>query len=1757
MLGFLRPLLADAFVRIVFPQEIRLLLEHLSTEEPLPAGPAAAPITGDVRTFVDDTTGGFAELHIDPMGPAIAFELRVLGPAAAPTGFQLDLKPADGLLKLPAACRPATVQIDGSGKRTLVEGPAGDRVVLTLNGADPLAIRIEGSVSSPADEAIVALDAAGQGMMTVGTTPPAFMLGSQGFGFHLPGGLTVDSSPTLAPTPVEHGGGRALPSETASWQGVAIRQAELFLPAQTPLIGAGPIPIEFELGLPNGLYGHTEVHLAADGSRPACDVTLTWDDPAATSLASALPAAIEIRTTWSLDKTDPGLGLGTVELLGGRPLVLTGRFARTPGTSDLEFGLIVEAGGDQGLLSVHANSPVGKVVVTATALATAFIADADAPTQPEYDGFGATLHALLVAATGLSAFLENGSVTVHAVEIDAGLAAAGTKLTLRVDYSVDVLVQTISLGFMSIGMKPEVPMRLRYRNVRLLVDFAQSGLDRFHLSFGEADIGVEDPGGWQITAPGTISDLFDVLGSRSGHGSQWFEIDLRFALDLGPVKVSGATVRVTLGAEGALKPELRGLDAALEMPGLFEADGKASLGRGQLDLALAARIIPLNVGGFARLSYGECDGVSKLVFTLGVDLPGPIPLANSGLGLYGLGGIFGVNAELPTAPAGQDPVEFQFTIDPLDPAKYACAPGGSVFGLGAVIGTAPDLGYTFSARAVIVIGVPDFALRASLDGKVLAERVEMGNFGTAPTPGVSFIGLLSIADDGLTIALRGHFEVPVLFTIDVPFGAYFPAKGPADAWYVRLGSDGIGDRKSPGPIQTKILPDILNVGAWAYLMFQGNGILNLGGEPTMSLGGFAIGFGAGFNAQYGVPLISLELSAYAIIGIGTNPFFLAGKGHLSGSLHLGPVSIGASADIMLQVGPALDDAWVRFEVCGEVDLFFFSLEGCVTIEIGERSDEVPPPTDWPLASIALSDHRYTKLADALPFQVGGIPALDRIPIVWPDVIPILQFTIGPAKDLEAGPFTDRLVWDRSAVGDGVVGNERLSYTYRLKTITLTALNRETLAPTPAGGPLDAAWQERKAGATGEPGARELALLTWESTLWTRKLIDGAAEDPHDPIPIVAGRCRARYEPAPGWALGALAGRHGPGDSWRLPTEFTPVAHASRFAVSVTSRWWNNIPLDESTVALLPRQFPIQLSSPAAFGSSLMAAEREFAGGFDLPHVVGLPRDLHEGEMGELGELGELPIVVALSFSEPLLDPFMALLLPHWPPGYADGVEVRLLSPDESTPFPLYSEEGGIGDDFTRTYAEAGGLFTGVEISYPAALDPQLLGVRGVTLRATKAAGAATSAANAAGQTAATKAATVTPRPMLAADTLYRIDVTVTGQGRRAGASSSPAPVSHTDSYWFRTPDMAGPAPSEGLQYLQTSSDLALSHYHEYVYAPSVLLRSDRFDPAYLQRYILSWMPADKARFWFLKDPVGVQMEVNHVPDLAAIYDHDTKVRVRRTDPTKGNPDPFEEQEFPATSLFQAAVSQYHPLADIRLHALTLLEGACPYPAPGATLGGRPELQPLAQYELFLAFPFRDSTGAGLSGGAEIHGVLFSTSRYADPSALLADLGFGGGLDSGLAGHVPVSQIAVSPGDTTADGAVEQALTRLGLGRWTLATRARATGLWSPDGEAWALHGVLLEASEPIHRPDNLGLANFGGRLLVRALSSAGHPFEQVIRSRSGDRLLFLTGGPFIPSAALDLDVALQDVPLESATVAAASRLSCPIAAVPQFVEDLA
>lgn len=1820
LLDSLHGLIGNAFDEIVMPPEVHSLLTHIATPDQIPAGPL--PILGEANPFANDNAGGIAHLDIDKLGPKFNFELTTHAAGAGhAAGFRLDLQPTAvdnaHLFTLPGVS-PAEV---ADPDNPVLGNTAATRVSLRVNGGDPFAVRIEGDTDHPVRMGIVALDAAGSGIVTVSTEPNAMRLGAGGFGLWLAKGITLDTSSTATgPPPAGDPGPAAAPP----WQGLSIRGAQLFLPDQTPLIGAGPIPVDLDLGIPAGLYGRTAVHVAETDSRPAFDATVVWDDPGATSLASALPAMVEVITSWHPHDTEvPGgaAPVGSVTVTGGDPLKVTGRFTRVPGTDTMLIAVIVEAGGEQGLLQVRGSDTASKVVVTAAALATAFVADAHPPnpaTQPKYDGFGSTLHALLVAAAGLSAFLKEGSATVHGIEIDAGFGDAATTLVLRVDYSVDVQIAPIGFGFLSVGMKPGVPMRLRYRNVRLLVDFAQSGLDRFHLSFGQADVGVEDPGGWQIASPSSLKDLFDVVATRSGRGSQWFEIDLRFALNLGPVKVSGTTVRVTLGPGGALNPEIRGLDASLSMPGLFTGRGKVALGHtqsgadgapalqadgqpangpgvGGLDLALQAWIVPLNIGASASLSYAECAGVNKLVFALGVSLPGPLPLANTGLGLYGVEGIFGVNASLPTVTGD---IEHQLKMRLSKTSIYDCDPGSALFGIGAVIGTLPDLGYAFSSYAGIVVAVPDLAVRAALDAVALAKRAEIGWGGDEKraAPGFRLLGLLSLSPEALLIALRGNYTIDKLIDIKVPFEAYFPTAATADsaAWYVRMGSDEVDDRKNPGKIQATILPDLFNIGGWAFLMLSGRTMNNVGGK--LNLPGFSIALGAGFRTQIGPPLVNVDLSASAIVGMGTDPWTLAGHGDIRGRLHLGPVSIGVSAALDLLLAPDLAEAWAHFEVCGEVDLWLTTLRGCVGITIGALSTTAPEPTGWPLQSVTLADHEYTQVGQAVEDQ--NFPALNTIPTVWPDVIPILQFSIGPANGLTGGPFADRLKpkWDAAAVGDGKTGNDDLNFTYALTTLTLAEVDPKTAAVTPLATPQDAAWQIAKAGYAppdpadptkppppdGRPGARELALLTWETNLWTRKLADGAVHAPGKPIERLASHCTLRATPQRQWALAATAKVLHPSGYWRFDTAAAPTPFVSEFFVTTGASWRRpanlappkkgalpqallpqaHIPLNSATTGLLSWQYPMRPMQVETFPIEYPHPLQAFTGGLCLPQAVGAS---HSGSDTEklLAQLAE----ARLLFSVPLVDPVVVLTVPRAEFDERWRMWVSFTAPDGSrTPVasPARTDAGPTDDLLALTY-QAGGTFVDVVVRYVAALDVTVLGVQGLSVTANDAAAQSNAAddaasAEAAGHTRALgKKGVGANKALLKRDTVYRIEVGLAGAGHRQvdGKQSNSATIGNTRFFWFKTAKAPAGKGSHGVQYPPVDHSAAvevrraqtlesIAHFTDFVNPTVVATRRDSFDPTYLARYILSWQPLDKSTSWFTSDPVAVHFSVDHVAALAAVYKHTLRLVARRTDPDPQQPAPL--TIFDAAALFLGAVSQFATPADLALYDL-VRQSPCPYPVPGAAIGGLVVLDPQHQYELFLEFPRTDDPDLR----ARIPGVVFTTSRYSDPAAMLAALHLSTGPELAAPhGDLPVDLVAAVPGVQVGDAPLQQALTSLGLGRRAPVRTARSTALWCHTAGHWQLHGLLLEAPEPIHRDDTLHLKDFGGRIRVDSLTTGvGAPFGTQIRSGTGDRVLFLTT-PFTPGGPLSLQVTEQNIATGVPGAATALSYRSAIASTPAW-----
>ncbi len=1727
--------LADALTErgvtrhVVVPPDLWTLLGSLKPAQALPpSGDASGELTVDAGGALP--LPGVATLTFVP-GDLLGFAL-----STPPDGsFRVDLTPRQPI-SLPSELIPA--RLDAATDRLEATGASSAEVVADPGGAPAIGIRIGGPRDGVATLRLVA-PGADDSLTTLRLQDAdGVLLGDSGFGLDLGGGLVVDDSPTEAPPPPGADADPAhYPSTVPSWRGIAVRGARLLLPESTPFAGGAALAVDLDLGSPGGIAGRVRAHVPAGADGPEIDATVEWHDPVATSLATAVPTLVELAVKLPVDGETmpaPAGGPVAIELAGGDPIVLRGRYSHDPQGGDLRFDLAVDGVGPKGLVSItvgdqagDAAKEVAKFCVTAAALAKAFVAESDTSSGEFPDATGVGLAVLLAAAEGLSDFCADGSLVVHGVAIEGDARAAATELSLRVDYSAGLQVSDFEAGPIKIGMRDKAPLRVRYRDVRLKLKLDGTGADRFALSFAGATVDVEDPGGWRVEPSGPVG--LSVAGTRSGHGSAWFEVDLRLAVDLGPVKVSGATVRGTLTGDpnNPIRTEIHGFDVELEVPGVIEGSGGARFGANSLDADLAARVVPLGIGGFASVSTREENQLRMVFVELGLDLPGAIPLANTGLGIYGLSGAFGYNAGLPPHDPANDPIDEMIAQRPLTPVPKP----GMLLGFGLVVGTVPDLGYAFSALGSLAVATPSLDLRVGLESRFIAERPLFADISetTGSGVGVRIIGLLEKNPNELLIALRGTFKIPHLLEVTVPVVSRFPFAGPD--WWVHVGSDGANGR-IPEPVSVTVLPDLLGIGGSGYVMVHGDGIPNLGGSGV-NLGGFSLGLGLAFHAVLGAyPIVYGEISASVMVGLGSDPLLMLGRAGVAGSLHLGPFSLGLSADLDVQIGPDVNGEtvrWLHVHVCGEIDLFFTSISGCVDIDIGDRDDSVPPPDSDPLAGIALTDGAGAQIESASEDA-------NRLPEVWPDVLPVVQFSTGPQTELTGGAFKESLVdkhMGAESAGDGRYGSADLAYQFFLTGLELERIDESGVAH-PVTDPKAATWQLPRHGdplaSTKLAGARDLALLTRERHSWMRVLNDGGKGLPHDPLQVLGGICHVRFDAAPGWALGGDARDEHELRIWHLPPEapFWLARHPSLFSVDVSLRWYEAGQIGPLGSGWLPSPFPWELGGAKPLAGPVETAGRRFSGALTLPSLIGVPIDDRGNPAPGTGAdfLGDPPPIATLTFSERLEDPLLVLMVHR---ALLDRVEVRG-DPGEE-PWERVDEADVAEEMVVASYApnRSGSSWEGARVSYRPFAPTLVLGVRGLTATARESAAAGNGALDDSAHEQTDAATPVTPGPsrdMLEPGTRYRLTVSQRWEGRRGGG-----------------PVTGGSWPDRQFHFKTASARNAGNVLD---IARPILMRSwSSFDPAYLERYLAGYTPEDHTRDWFLKDAVAAHFRFDHVAELAKRYKHDLTVWVRRTDTPPGEPDDL-GQPFSILKVMQQPSLLY--TVDSRL-ALLAAEppGECRIPTPGGSVGGPPLLEPLGTYDLSVRFPPQGVTPS--AADRALPGIVFTTSRFERPQDLLRAFG--------TARDVPVVPAGIG-GTAVGDAALEAALAELGLAGRTQPRDPTASALWAPAGDFWLLAGVLLESPEPLERPGpppSEADQNPAARLSLDGVSCPGGSLDVSRRNFSSTRVLYLSPAPFPPTGDLTISAAALAPLSPLGTPPTPISVTCRLARFPVFALD--
>jgi hypothetical protein len=1755
--------------QVVLPLEIDALLSLLEPDVE-PQEPVEGILLGDVR-LTDNLS----------KSPLPGLDLALTAPTSLIKTAPFKLKLEDSAFKFwlvfakQGQARAAFKLLDklpglaftGAAKKTSPDGreglealPAGDpkRAPLIVSRSGEAgaelgpAMLISGAAGRPASMRFTPDTDSTEGVTAFGFEPPTVVFGGSSIGIECPAFILDDSAE--APPDNLHGAPGLDPplpkiaADSAAWRGFLARELKFYLPRDLPIFGGRPIRGYFALPFgPGGANLTVETRVPATEGSPGQPARLGYSvrieclDQTATGFAGLVPTLISASLELPLDGASASFsdnsGTGrTLAFAAGKPVRVTATLSRDPvnAPGELKASIGVAAQGPDGILSVTSNGMGGaKIFNTVAALATALIADDNLARNAEVgDSKGIVLYALAAAGAALSSLFENDSQFVlHGIEIEASGhgAPVGGPMVLTLDYSVAARVVGIDLGTLSVSMRRDQPMRIRIRKARLSLDPRKTGLEMIGLDFDKAEMEVENPGAWDVEG---LKQLFDVLGSRSGRGSKWVEVDLRFKLNLGPVRVSGATIRATLTRDGRVDASIRGLQAGLVVPGAIEGEGSLALTNGGFEASLLAKVRPLNLNVDAGVVYATEPSPPMVLLRLSVDLPAPIPLANTGFGLFGIGGLLGISA-VPDYTGGRatDPVLRQLEWQPKNRGSFKSAAHDTTFGFDAAVGTLPDLGFSFSAKAGILITVPDVAVRGSLNGRILQPAVKLSDKSYPANDGISFLGFIGVDAEALAFGVLGTVKLSPLLEIRIPLAGRFPFGAEADDWHLSLGDDG----RSLGPISARVLPTTLNVGADAYLMFRGHGITAWphdrsppGGKTTLSRG-FVAAFGFAVQANFGVaPIAWAELYASLDLLIGTKPPTLAGFGRAGGSLHLGPFSLGVDAQINFKAQEGGGD-YFWAEVTGRIELLFFDVEGTVTLAFGDEPKlTLPDPDRHPLDRLDASGARVGTLGTLTDDTYRMLSTLVENPAeitdemqVWPDALISLPFAIPPRI---APAATSQFPAVAGATPTAArVGNEMLRYEWSLDRLELVDVTNEADKFAGAGvkpdGKLSCRWQVPR-GQGGPGDVSELVLLSTSPTLWLNRLADAGEGRRDNPLKAAADLCQARAAAEPGWAIGFLAEIARPG--LRLPPEqVSQDPLISRVEATLhhfgLSPQQGRTPLDE--VRAPPPPFSLRPAELHAWPTE-QDVRHPFRGHLVAPSLHWLDgrpiAELLRGDAPFAGQQVELtlhdPITgghLVLAGAEELFNVRENFL----------GIRVFDDNNQEWAPPQLIALSTGEKAALYRapTSAAVGRLF----VSFPVGAALGVVGLGGITVSAAAAAAlqdkliqdeaARQKAAKASGPKTDPTTNSDHLRVILEPGRTYRLDIDMswTGELYRQDKSGQVVRESSRGDVLY-TPRGGGGRQSSKRQlfFKTTPKPTAAAHKYGKGYTQWLHRKQDVFHPDMIERYLAGYEPAQSEQFRFCDDPLKVQFSQDHAPALAKAYGFKLSVAVRRVDAAG---DAYAEPELLTPLWTFADKPDFLSTADQARfnHALA---SVCETPTPGATGSVLSALEPQAWYEVYVL-----AASDGAFADSRLRGVTFRTSRWRGPIDMFTALGF-------VIGAQPASTVVIgdlqvtSPGahgpNATTDQDFQQAMVALDLEGWPAVESPRLSRLWIPGpapGDAWLFAGLMVESPEPIGRP---GRVDLQGLTLQMGRAGAAVRFDTIHRDRSGSRLIFLANAPF-------------------------------------------
>ena len=557
-----------------------------------------------------------------------------------------------------------------------------------------------------------------------------------------------------------------------------------------------------------------------------------------------------------------------------------------------------------------------------------------------------------LAAVGLGAVLSSTGVVdvqtliwqgiratiLHSNSDISGFSAA---FDYELEYEIDVTLPAIG------RFATDEPIKLRFRNVGVEVTHDPANSPEWTAEFFYSPddgfaIEINDPGVFR--AGDGIGRLLQVRRVAAGAGSPfWTEFEFGLSFDTGIVSLD--TIRVRLAFEmddfftgGTIEDfsfTINKIGASVDIPGALEGSGMVEIQESTVAGELNLKVVPLSLRVEAGFKFVS-DPFDAFYGFLGVEFAPGIPIFNTGAALYGLHGLLGVNMGRTDDNALEWYLSNPVGVHPVE--KWQADDGAWAIGVGAVVGTVYDVGFTWNTKGTFLFELPGPRFTLATLSKILEQKSSASDASISAT--IVSVIMFDLENNILLIALDFVFDKSPVVTFRVPAELFFDLDDP-DNWHVRFGQW--------QPASKRITMRILDL--WdvtGYLQIEGRELRN--GE--LDLAGVAIGTGGRVDIFWGVKGV-LYLSAYFEfhIGVQFDPFMLQGVVSVGGELQVGPIALGASGTLRL-ITP--DPFVIQGEICGCISFFFFDVCGCADFEIGNGAAAIPAPKS-PFKQLALID----------------------------------------------------------------------------------------------------------------------------------------------------------------------------------------------------------------------------------------------------------------------------------------------------------------------------------------------------------------------------------------------------------------------------------------------------------------------------------------------------------------------------------------------------------------------------------------------------------------------------------------------------------------------------------------------------------------------------------------------------------------------------------------------------------------------------------